>query len=307
MIISAVIPTKDRPNDLLLAVQSILNQKRFPEQLVIIDQSEGDRSKSLIESEFEGRSGCELCYIKDTTIKGLVEAKSKSLQFANGNIICFFEDDIIVEEDYLSEIEKAFQENSGLIGCSGVITNASSSGRFYRFIYKIFHRGIFVDPRPDIYAQIDDDNRELIKSNVINGGLSAWRKSVFEEIKFDYFNKFHMMEDFEYSFRVNRQFPEALYINPNARLVHNYSPLNRENKIRSFERKLFEYVVFYKKNNYYSGSSVDLVIVLIGLFLDAAALSLKLVALAPIFAFFRGAKNGFFHELVRETNTIESV
>jgi GT2 family glycosyltransferase len=303
MIISAVIPTKNRPHDLLLAVRSIVNQKRIPDQLVIIDQSEDDFTKSLIESEFDCKSSYGLCYIKDTSIKGLVEAKSKSLEYVEGDIICFFEDDIIVEEDYLLQIEKTFEENSRLIGCSGIITNASSNGRFYRIIYKIFHRGIFIDPRPDIYANIDNSNHELVKTNVINGGLSAWRKSIFEDIKFDYYNKFHMMEDFEYSFRVNHLFPDALYINPKARLVHNFSPLNRDNKILSFEKKIFEYIVFYKKNKDYPRSSVDLYILLTGILFDAIALSLKLISLAPFIAYFRGVKNGFKHKLMKAANT----
>ncbi|NBO71512.1 glycosyltransferase family 2 protein [bacterium] len=299
MIISAVIPTKNRPHDLLQAVRSILSQKRLPDQLIIIDQSNCNYGKSLIDLEFVIKLGCDLCYINDTNIKGLVEAKAKSLEYVKGDIICFFEDDIIIEHEYIFEIERAFKENIGLKGCSGVITNATSSSKIYRFFYNIFHRGIFTDPRPDIYANFLTNNNQLIKSNVINGGLSAWRRDVFEEVEFDYYNKFHMMEDFEFSFRVNHRFPDTLFINPNARLVHNYSQLNRDSKIRSLERKLFEYIVFYKKNRQYSNSTLSLFIVLLGIFFNATGLCLKHINLAPILAFFRGTKNGFKYEVVK--------
>mgnify|MGYP000465487560 CR=1 FL=1 len=54
MIISAVIPTKNRPHDLLQAVRSILSQKRLPDQLIIIDQS-NDNGKLINEVKFKRR------------------------------------------------------------------------------------------------------------------------------------------------------------------------------------------------------------------------------------------------------------
>ena len=43
MYYSAIIPTINRPNDLIIAITSILEQKVLPNELIIIDQSENDQ------------------------------------------------------------------------------------------------------------------------------------------------------------------------------------------------------------------------------------------------------------------------
>ena len=298
MIISAVIPTKNRPHDLLQAVRSILSQKRLPDQLIIIDQSNDNYGKSLIDSEFVIKLGCNLCYINDIKINGLVEAKAKSLEYVKGDIICFFEDDIILEHEYIFEIERAFKENIGLKGCSGVITNATSSSKLYRFFYNIFHRGIFTDPRPDIYANFLTNNHQLIKSNVINGGLSAWRRNVFEEVKFDYYNKFHMMEDFEFSFRVNHRFPDTLFINPNARLAHYCSPINRDQLGARERRKIRECFTYYKKRKDWQNATISFYWLLLGMLLEAIFQSFSCLSFKPIQGYMLGLRDGYTKKII---------
>ena len=53
MLISVIIPTKNRPNDLLAAIKSIVDQNRIPDQIVVIDQSEGDESETLIMEQMQ--------------------------------------------------------------------------------------------------------------------------------------------------------------------------------------------------------------------------------------------------------------
>ena len=287
MNISAIIPTKNRCEDLIKAVKSILDQKRLPEQLIIIDQSSESCEKTLL-NVLKFPPKMMLTYVYDTSITGLVEAKSKSLDYAKGDLVCFFEDDIILEFDYLEQIEKEFLINPKIIGCSGIITNATSSGLLYRWVYRITHIGIFRDPRPDIYARLATESNTIIASNVINGGLSAWRKSVFDTVKFDLITRFHMMEDFEFSTRVSAQFPDSLFITSSARLEHHYSPLNREGQIKSVERKVREYLLFYKKNRSLRGSRIALSILMTGLFLDAIIKSIIQFKIGYLKYYFRG-------------------
>ena len=143
MTLAAIIPTKNRPEDLLEAVKSIVNQLRQPDQLIIIDQSETSASFDLITSKIAFPEKIKLEYVRDTSIKGLVEAKAASLNFVKTDIVCFFEDDIVLESDYILEIERVFHENQQMLGCSGIITNATSGNKFYRFFYRITHVGIF--------------------------------------------------------------------------------------------------------------------------------------------------------------------
>jgi glycosyltransferase involved in cell wall biosynthesis len=302
MILSVIIPTKNRPNDLLFAVKSIVDQIRLPDQIVIIDQSETAESENNIKSNIEFPDSVELIYVHDTSIKGLVEAKAKSLTHSKGELICFFEDDIVLENNYLFEIEKTFKQNEHILGCSGVITNATSGSWLYRFFYRITHVGIFKDERPDIFFKLSTQSGILLCTNSINGGLSAWRKAVFSKVPFDYFNKFHMMEDFEFSYRANRIFPSSLFINSDARLEHNFSPINRNKKTMATQRKVFEYLVFFKKNKEKSLDYFSLFILFIGLAAQILILTIVEFRFSYLFAFFKGLNEGLAHNLVSPHN-----
>lgn len=297
MTLAAIIPTKNRPEDLLEAVKSIVNQLRLPDQLIIIDQSETSASFDLITSKIAFSEKIKLEYVRDTSIKGLVEAKAASLNYVKSDIVCFFEDDIVLETDYVQQIERVFLENEKMLGCSGIITNATSGGVFYRFFYRITHVGIFNDSRPDIYAELESHPNTIVQSNVINGGLSAWRFSLFRQVSFDVKNRFHMMEDFEFSTRVARLFPGSLYICSAARLEHNYSPVNRAGKLRGIEMKTYEYFLFYKKNRTIKNSTFDFLILMIGILLSVVLDSVKSFSMKPLSAFIKGYKSGAKYQL----------
>lgn len=297
MTLAAIIPTKNRPEDLLEAVKSIVDQLRLPDQLIIIDQSETSASFDLITSKIAFPEKVKLEYVRDTSIKGLVEAKAASLNFVKSDIVCFFEDDIVLETDYLSHIERVFHENQNMYGCSGIITNATSSGVLYRFFYRLTHIGIFKDSRPDIYFELETHPNSIVQSNVINGGLSAWRFSLFNQVSFDVKNRFHMMEDFEFSTRVARMFPGTLFICSSARLEHNFSPVNRAGKLRGIEMKTHEYFLFYKKNRTIKNSTFDFLVLMAGIFLSVVLDSLKSFSIKPVTAFIKGYQSGAKYQL----------
>jgi glycosyltransferase involved in cell wall biosynthesis len=117
MQISVVIPTKNRHDDLMIALRSIAVQSKPPNELVIIDQSaeEIDIARwNSVEQQFAGRSSVR--WIHDRSISGLVEAKREGANRAAGEIICFLEDDIVLEREYLESIADAFVGNPALIG-----------------------------------------------------------------------------------------------------------------------------------------------------------------------------------------------
>ena len=291
MKISAVIPTKNRAKDLLLAVKSVLSQIKLPDQLIIIDQSNSKESFNLIE-KLKVNEKLDLIYILDPKIKGLVHAKHVSLDYVNSELVSFLEDDIVLEQNYFKEIIKVFEKLPNILGCSGTIINSVSDSFLYRFFYKLNHRGIFKDPRPDIFVKLKNSNLDYINSNVINGGLSTWKFKVFSEFKFDFKNSFHMLEDFEFSNRVNRKYPNSLCVISNARLNHYCSPVNRSNEFKKVEMKVFEYLIFYKKNKNIKSSFYDLIILLSGLILLEILKSIIHLNFKRVFSFYKGFIKG---------------
>lgn len=294
--ISAVIPTRNRPHDLLRAVESVAMQHRLPDELLIVDQSTDDESKRKVLGYFatSGRS-IKLIYIHDAGIKGLVEAKARAVQESKGGVVSFLEDDIALMPDYFLSMEQGFLEHPEMLACSGVVVNVPGCGPAYRWFFKLFHRGIFFDPRIDFHGRYDRSTRgELVRSRYLSGGLSAYRREVLARVPFDTVNDFFMLEDIEYSTRtVNIFGDQHFYINTAMCLDHHMSPINRERSGPRWERKLREYVCFYKKHRKEPWARIHLVWLLVGLGLEAVFASLRMLSPGPFFGAVRGLIRGF--------------
>lgn len=297
-VLTAVIPTRNRPNDLAKAVASILVQTRSPDELIIVDQSPGDESRLLVNALISGGGPIQLIYIHEPLISGLVDAKRVAAERASGDIICFLEDDVILEADFIEQIERGFVIEPEMVGCCGIITNPPNQTALYEVLFKIFHRGIFKDKRVGLYGRFSGCGNKLIASEMLSGGLSAWRRGVFKVVPFDVENGFHMFEDIDFSTRVARHFGPRLYINPNARLAHHFSPVNREILGPRQRRKLTECIVYYKKRRSWPGATFALPWLLSGMLLEAIFQSYSARSLDPIQGYFVGLRDGFAKKVV---------
>ena len=292
MLISAVIPTKNRPRDLANAVMSILAQSRPPDELLVIDQSADGESQRRVDALFAPAQRTALVYVHDPRIAGLVAAKQAAVVRARGDIVCFLEDDVVLEPGYVLNIERGFVEYPALLGCSGVVTNLPELPRYYQRLFHFFHRGIFHDARVGVHGATQGSGLPLIRSNYLSGGLSAYRREVFEAIPFDVTNNLFMLEDIDFSTRAVQHFGERFCINPNARLEHHMSPLNRAVLGSRQRRKLREFLVFYKKRRRADGAGAALLLLLIGLLLEAAYQAVQARRLSPIAGYFLGLWDG---------------
>ena len=295
LMISAVIPTRDRPQDLVGAVESILRQTRLPNELIIVDQSAGVESKELIMNLCSGRQAgqFELVYIHDQAICGLVAAKDVAVTSSRGDIILFLEDDVILDVKYVENMVGGFHDTPQMMGSSGVILEMPRRACCYRAMFHLFHRGIFYDRRVDVHGNPGEWERKLIQSNFLNGGVSAYRREGFEKGKFDTKNGFFMLEDIDFSTRAAREFGgDKFFINTSARLLHTFSPANRAVSGARYEHKLREYVCFYKKNCDQAGALPSFLWLLVGLSLEAILVSVKLMDVAPVIGAVRGLLKG---------------
>lgn len=292
-IFSAVIPTRNRPNDLVKAVISICYQTKPPDELIIVDQSVDDQSRILVEKQMLKFESIKLIYIHDSLISGLVDAKRVAAERARGDIVCFLEDDVILEPEFIEQIELGFINQPEMVGCCGVITNPPQQSGLYKILFSLFHRGIFFDKRVGLYGSFSGYVNKLIPSEMLSGGLSAWRRDVFKVVPFDVKNGFHMFEDIDFSTRVARSFGPMLYINPNARLAHYCSTVNREILGQRQRRKLTECIVYYKKRRSWSGSTFALPWLLFGMLLEALFQTYSEQSLEPIHGYFLGLRDGF--------------
>ena len=286
--ISAVIPTKNRPEDLKRAVLSVLSQSRLPEQLLIIDQSESPESREIVGQLVPEDSAIALVYVLDTSITGLVDAKRHSLSIASGDLICFLEDDIILEGTYFEEIVKGFANHPQMLGCCGVVTNVPLQPAGYQAMHGLFHRGIFADKRVEIFGNLSQAGVELIQSDMISGGMSAWKREVFDRVGFDTANGFHLYEDNDFSTRVARVFGARLYVNPNARLEHHPSARNRSSAGVFQEKKIVAQFTYYKKRRDWPWATLSFAWLMVGQLFEAGYQAVSRKSWSPLVGYVKG-------------------
>ncbi len=292
MTITAVIPTRNRPQDLIKAVSSILDQTRLPDELLIIDQSSDSQSFDTVQALMAGKPAVALVYVHESKISGLVEAKRVAAGIARGDIVCFLEDDVVLESEFLEQIRVGFECYPSMLGCCGVVTNPPNQSYFYNVLFHLFHRGIYRDKRQGIYGQNRGDNYPLIESDHISGGLSAWRREVFDTVRFDTANDFFMLEDMEFSTRAAAELGNHFFINPNARLEHHASPVNRARLPARQRRKMREYIVFYKKRKTWPMAAFSLAWLMLGLFMESLFQTLRYLSPSLSVNYFAGIFDG---------------
>lgn len=290
--VSAVIPTRNRHADLMRCVKSVVRQKRMPDRLIVIDQSEDDISKKEIETLMADLAlGTEVVYVLDNSKKGLIEAKKASISHANTDLVMFLEDDVILTNDYIENLAKGFEVNPEMMGSCGVVRVAPAGSRLYRMFFSFFHTGIFSDPRVMHFDEFSSG--KMFSSVYLSGGLSAFRKEVFDAVPYDRVNNFAMLEDIDFSVRAADVFGEdRFFINSSAKLDHLLSPVNREVMFPKHQRKAREFVCFYKKHRQKPWALLSLFWLANGLLVESLLKSVKSLRITPLTGTLSGLFNG---------------
>ena len=300
MTFSFVIPTKNRPIELATVFDAILAQSRLPDQAIIIDQSSPDKVIKDQLALLAKKANIRLDYIHDESINGLVQAKAASIQYNKCDYISFFDDDIVHEPDYLAAIEACIHTYPEMIGLNGVILNAPKEGLLKRFIFRLTHFGLYKDNRQSVIRSLKERISQPQRVDALSGGLSTWKKEVFDTVTFDTKNKFHAYEDKEFSIRIERAFPKKMFIVPQAKLYHYHAAGNRQSLMRRTQNDVVEVWKLFKKNGNYNWLGLDFIVLLFGLLLNALLLSLKHLNINFLLHYLRGFNQGRKSQILSE-------
>jgi GT2 family glycosyltransferase len=231
--VTLIIPTKGRPADLELAVQSVLRQSIRAHQLIIVDQSANHESRCLVEQQWARAradlgGAMKLSYFHDPAISGLAMARNRAIEAAEGQVLLFLDDDVYLEADFLEQVMAVYARDPRVAGVSGIITNYSPGPLVFRCWNAIFVWGPFYDERQPIYWRADHlRDSQPIPVRRFGGGLMSFRAKYIDGLRFD--EKLHGVcdgEDVDFCARLqNTNAP--LVIAPRARLIHKQSPLGR--------------------------------------------------------------------------------
>ena len=293
MRLTVIIPTKNRMRDLMVALRAVAAQTRRPEEIVLVDQSD-EAPDPAIRGELERAFGglTEIRWMHDASIAGLVAAKRVGVIHSTGDAICFLEDDVVPEPEFLERLAATLMGDAGVIGCCGIVTDAPF-GWLYAAFHAVFHRGIFRDRRPWIFVACRHRPGPRVLVDTISGGLSMWRREVFRRVPFDTVNGFHMLEDVDFSTRVARCLRGRVAIVPGARLEHRFAAAGRASIGQRERRKVVEYFQFLRTRPHSPLDAACLAWVILGSGLSAFAAAFRHRSVQPMVGIARGVIDGF--------------
>jgi cellulose synthase/poly-beta-1,6-N-acetylglucosamine synthase-like glycosyltransferase len=114
--ITVLIPTYKRTDDVNRCLHSVLKQSRQPDEVLVIVRDSDEGTRSMLEREFS-REPC--VKVTTITIPGVVAALNAGLERATGSIIAILDDDTAPRPDWLSRIESHFAGDPRLGGLGG--------------------------------------------------------------------------------------------------------------------------------------------------------------------------------------------
>lgn len=251
-----IICTYMRPKSLWELLLSVNRQTLLPNEILIIDGSIDTETEVILrESNFKN-----LIYYKvDERQRGLTKQRNYGISLVSpvSGVVCFLDDDTILDVDYFKELIDTYKRFPNALGVGGYITNEvqwekavgfSRSKWFYydnwmrkeplRFqVRKYF--GLAPDTPPCFLPTFSHgrsvsflpSSGKIYPVEQFMGGVSSYRTSVFEIIQFSsYFEGYGLYEDADFCLRLVKH--GALYVNTSAKLEHHHHPEGRPNKYK---------------------------------------------------------------------------
>lgn len=253
--ITVVIPTLDRQVFVERFLDSLNRQTLRPNEVIIVDAS----SESY-EARYRQRLDRRVALVYRRSAPGLTRQRNRGIDLAKGDLIVFFDDDIVLESDYLRSTLNAFErpENRDVAVVYGRITNPpintpSVLGTIHRFGNTLISTLFFL-PRlgngrfqPSGFPTMPTGRTGNQSSEYMPGGLTAYRADIIRQFRFDErLASYAYMEDDDVGYRISRQ--HTIIYCPNARCSHLPSNASRISPMTAGKMLIINHHYLWRKN-----------------------------------------------------------
>ena len=247
-----------RPKPLLKLLQSVQEQTLYPNEILIIDGSINQETALILkENHFDNLR----YFAVPAEHRGLTKQRNYGISKVNSSseIVCFLDDDTVLEKDYFEQLLQTYQIHSEALGVGGYISNETQwsfvganynvpINEFYFDGWKrkdssrfILRKKLGLDSDcPPGYSSMYSHGRSIgflppsgkvYETEMLMGGVSSFRKKVFNTIQFStYFEGYGLYEDADFTLRVAKT--GKLYLNTAAQLNHYHDASGRPNQYR---------------------------------------------------------------------------
>ena len=266
---SLIICTYKRSEALLKLLSSVKEQSLYPNEILIVDSSPDFITQDLdLENKFLNLS----YYRVGPKDRGLTKQRNFGIQKVKETIeiICFLDDDTVLEINYFQEIIKTYTLFPNALGVGGYINNEAKweqapenyVPKMEEFFFDgwkrkdgsrfILRKKLNLDPnkRPGFLPEFSHGRSigflppsgKIYEVEQLMGGVSSFKKEVFKTIQFSYyFEGYGLYEDADFTLRLSKK--GKLYVNTSAQLGHFHDASGRPS--------LYLYGKMVVRNGYY--------------------------------------------------------
>lgn len=251
-----IVCTYMRPVPLLNLLNSVKLQTLYPNEILIVDGSTNDETAKILKQyPFQNLR----YFLVPNELRGLTRQRNFGVSkvATDSDVVCFLDDDTILDANYFAEIAKTYVLFPNALGVGGYITNETKWEKVsddYKPLIKEFaydgwkqmdgsrfvlrkKLGLDSDTKPGFLPEFSNGRSisflppsgKIYEVEQLMGGVSSFKKSVFDTFKFStYFEGYGLYEDADFTLRLSKI--GKLYVNTNAKLGHFHDESGRPNK-----------------------------------------------------------------------------
>lgn len=224
-----------RIQELSRFLDSLAQQTRLADELLIIDASPDDQTEQML----RGREGLphlaqRVLYLRvGAARRGLTRQRNVALQWATRDLIVFFDDDIVLLPRCLEEMEAAHRSGQGSVtGVAAFLENQQGPPSLLWRVRRLL--GIVPSLRPGSYApggmpvswNFLLENSELTEGEWLCGCAMMWSTAVARRVRFtEEFSGYSNGEDVDFSRRMSTH--GRLVVAGRAKALHLHASCGR--------------------------------------------------------------------------------
>ena len=114
-LVTVILTTHDRPQMLARAIRSVLGQRYERWQLVVVDDGENPETDEVVEAIDDDR----LVFVEGPG-HGVAGARNTGLDHANGEIVCYLDDDNVMHPGWLQAVAHVFERRKDVDVAYGI-------------------------------------------------------------------------------------------------------------------------------------------------------------------------------------------
>jgi len=187
MKVSVIIPTYNRPAYLEKCIESLLKQRKAPDEIIVIVRLSDTASYKILE-KYQARAHASLpIKLIEIARPGIVYAENRGLKAAMGDIVCFMDDDATAPENWIADIVRHYERDPSIGGVGGPVITIINNNPVNLVISS---RMTWFGKRIAGNTKMPADIREV---DLLNGCNMSFRRSLltgFDEYLLPYWRRF---------------------------------------------------------------------------------------------------------------------